>query len=126
MSAGDLTKIDFQGSPKSVRSTEYAGIMSSGKGYYIFDQKSQEWKICSADRLHALSAKYGSLQVLSDSYEAGRRKSSPAGDTKSKPTQGGTIGDESTKGSTGLWIDPEFRTSTYDGATLFDESGLFA
>lgn len=117
MERNDPTQIEFKGARKMVR-FYCEGVMSSGRSFFIKDQSSDEWKICSADRLATLSRKYGSVEAVGLEYTSRKTKRSPSGakgDKVLKQKVSTDIDSTKTDRDKGLWIDPELRGPEYTG-----------
>jgi len=118
MKRDESTKIEFKGKSVSVR-FYCDGVMTAGRSYYIKDHASDEWKICSADRLQKLVNKYGSAEEVGKSYTSRKTVKSPSGATgdikwladvckdMDQPIPAGTY-----------WVHPDYRAEDYCGVTL--------
>jgi len=98
------------------------GVVKRGKSYYIMDNNSNEYKICSQDRMDKLIAKHGSIEEVGINNRSNRSSSSNRADVKATvaydPSNVQTI-DDIVQPSMGGWVDASMRFDNYDGPLCY-------
>ena len=117
MNRNDPTHIEFKGKRTSVR-FYCEGLMICGRGYYLMDHASNEWKVCSADRLAKLVHKYGSAEELGRTYTSRKSGNSPSGAKGDKVVKKDVCNDTSTASDRFSWVHPDYRDTNYKGVVL--------